>query len=422
MLLLLLVFLAYVSISIKVPVNMPSSNRPRKLLSGELSLRRTSSQVYGGYYTCFMVKLKAQDQDFLVMVDTGSTDTIFPSKTTNDYKVGPHITFPIDPNITTDYAAYGDGSFWHGYIIRESVFLSGTDVNATAPIVLMKNQSTNPLFISGNPQQGLLGLGFRELSTAQNSPYSVMDSWYESGALNKNEIGFHGCPYQREEESYIDFGNELTFKGCSNKSATINIPVMSYYNVDIQSIKVNNIKSKLPEDFQNTGYMYYSILDSCTSLITLPSSVVLDLQQAMLSSGGLSPRLTSSDSFKSWFDGEIALFLGSTYLDFDRLPDITIQLASNRTDYKDVSLTLGPRQYIQIDSDGYYEMMIVGSNDYYAILGLPIFSSYHIVLDRNNGSITFTSGCACEAAVDGYPKILVDGETIIGFRNTVRHN
>ena len=55
-------------------------------------------------------------------------------------------------------------------------------------------------------------------------------------------------------------------------------------------------------------------------------------------------------------------------------------------------------------------MFMVGDGGiHFSILGMPFFSTFHIILDRTNYEITFQPGCDCEASMDGYPKILVDG-------------
>lgn len=47
--------------------------------------------------------------------------------------------------------------------------------------------------------------------------------------------------------------------------------------------------------------------------------------------------------------------------------------------------------------------------DPYMILGLPYFSAFHIILDRENQEITFSPGCGCQTT-DKYPLILTDNQ------------
>lgn len=56
--------------------------------------------------------------------------------------------------------------------------------------------------------------------------------------------------------------------------------------------------------------------------------------------------------------------------------------------------------------------LIVGSDYTFGLLGLPIFSSYHIVTDYLANTITFQPGCGCESSLDEYPTVLIDNKPI----------
>lgn len=53
--------------------------------------------------------------------------------------------------------------------------------------------------------------------------------------------------------------------------------------------------------------------------------------------------------------------------------------------------------------------MVSSLVDSYSILGVPIFSAFHIVVDRNEGWIQFQLGCDCQNlfSTTGYPAIQV---------------
>jgi hypothetical protein len=312
-----------------------------------------------------------------MMLDTGSSDTVMGSSGLQ-YYTGPRISYTPTFTEEIQYAIYGDSSYWVGHVLNITVGLPGTNVSAISPIVLAINQSSIPVLLTGKPEQGLMGLGFAALSSTTNTPSTVMDAWFLSGALKKNEIAFHGCPYRKENQSWIDFGNDTPYLGCSNTTLSINLPVKSYFTLDLQSVFINGIKSILPSGFQPKSTTTYSIIDSCTSQIKLPNSTVFDLQKAMKVSGGLGSALLQSSNFQGWIGGEIAIKLNG-YVNFTKLPNVTFQIASGRSDYGYISLTLGPRQYIEIDSDGYCigklnidGMMIVVGDDIMSILGLPL--------------------------------------------------
>ncbi|KAH6582174.1 hypothetical protein BASA60_002081 [Batrachochytrium salamandrivorans] len=68
-------------------------------------------------------------------------------------------------------------------------------------------------------------------------------------------------------------------------------------------------------------------------------------------------------------------------------------------------ITLGPKQYIQPDDNGYYSMIIKPGGDLNAILGVPFFTNLNVVLDRDQGRVGFSLGCGCDTATDSYPTI-----------------
>jgi hypothetical protein len=54
----------------------------------------------------------------------------------------------------------------------------------------------------------------------------------------------------------------------------------------------------------------------------------------------------------------------------------------------------------------------------YALLGLPFFNAFHIVLDRTNYQIGFQPGCGCNSSLDQYPNIITDSSTGADVSNT----
>lgn len=78
-----------------------------------------------------------------------------------------------------------------------------------------------------------------------------------------------------------------------------------------------------------------------------------------------------------------------------KLPTITFEINANDPNKpgKTFKMTIGPRQYLQQDDQGFWKMQIGHGSDSYIVLGLPIFSAFHILLDRDKGSIGFSLGC-----------------------------
>jgi hypothetical protein len=349
---LVLILTAFTS-AIKFHAFIPQSNILR-LNPGVVGISKVAAPLRGGLYTCFTANLTIQNQNFVVMVDTGSTDTAIPSVGLNNYR-GPTLNYTVPQESTQYFAQYGDKSFWYGYVVRVPVGLSGTNLTSQAPIIYMARQSTEPVFSDGVGSQGLMGVAFSALSSAKEPPISLVDAWFESGRIPNNQIAFHGCPYSRQEDSYIDFGNETPYSKCGNATASIVMPIVSHYNVDIIQIKAGNNIIPLQPTFQpGSGIRKtYSILDSCTSLIRMPPNVVEAFHQQVLDSNAISGSFRLSQYFDGWLNAKWGLLNLASHINFDLLPTFTVTLASGKEDYANVTLVLGGRQYIEVDPDGY---------------------------------------------------------------------
>lgn len=312
-------------------------------------------------------------------------------------------------------SSYGDGSFWYGFPIQINIALNETTLSAMANVYLMTFQSTFPIFASGDPYQGLMGVAFDSLSQTPVPPVTVMDAWVESGIISDNHIAFHGCPYSLESSSWIDFGNETPYYGCNfNQSVSVLMPSKSYYNVDVLEIGVAGEKITLPGLFQDAGR--WSFIDSCTSNIMIPRVALTNLQETITKSGAISTFWMNSGYIPQWLNAQVLIPFLEKDIKWSLLPNISFTINTNADPISPstVTLTLGPRQYIQANKAGYYAFMVSSWADQYSILGLPFFSAYHIVVDRDNGRINFQLGCGCEFSTDGYPKISTSGYQMNG--------
>lgn len=331
----------------QVPANIRYQRLPKYVLGQSLDFSKQQANLTGGFTTCFGVTLTAQGHNFSTMVDTGSSDTTLPLLGINDY-VGPVLDIIISNDSQLESGSYGDKSFWNGYVVNITIGVANTNISGLAPVIAIAEQSTEPLFINNDPMNGLLGVAFSSLATPVMAANNLMDAWVEGGKVKRNQIAFHGCPYSRENQSWIDFGNETPFDKCGNVSATIKMPRKTYYTVDLYSVLINGEQTTLPATFQQKKD---SILDSCTSLIYLPLAIVEAFRDTLVSSDAFSYALTSSSYFPNWIVGKSSLKLGVADIDFSLLPNVTFVLASeNKTT---VSLVLGPRHYIQADAQGY---------------------------------------------------------------------
>ena len=178
-----------------------------------------------------------------------------------------------------------------------------------------------------------------------------MDAWFESGSLSRNEIAFHGCPYSSSSSSWVDFGNETPYTPCDGVSVTIGMPKVSYFNLNILDVAVGGVSVSLYSGWQQS---MYSILDSCTSMILVPTAALAMLQSDIIYSGGLSNRLQNSPDLQNWLDANVMLGLAESDIQWEMLPNISFTIDSTYTNsYSNITLVLGPRQYIQKESNGY---------------------------------------------------------------------
>ena len=97
-----------------------TDNLPHLNLGDPFFPIKTQSSVTGGHDSCLLLKLTAQSQDFLIRVDTGSSDTALPAKNLNSY-IGPAITYSAPSGQALVSSSYGDSSSWSGYQTRLTV-------------------------------------------------------------------------------------------------------------------------------------------------------------------------------------------------------------------------------------------------------------------------------------------------------------
>ncbi|KAI8918074.1 aspartic peptidase domain-containing protein [Entophlyctis helioformis] len=377
---------------------------------------KVSVRLQGGFLTCFMIDLVVKGETLRAMVDSGSTDTIVPLLGINNY-TGPTVNQrkPADSNITS--STFSDGSRWVGFGAKTTVSLAGTSVSAdNAPFIGVTSQSTDPLLFH-SPLEGLIGIAYDSLSSYKTSEgiQSVLGAWYLSGAMANDEIAFHGCPYSHVEDSYIDIGNTEPSTKC-NPTGQPNVwaasPVQDFYTVDIRAIYIDGKPIPLPAGFQDPRGSYpWSLVDSCTSAIFIPENVHTALISAIKASGGLPSEVASSSVVDSFLNAGVSLRPKNDF-DWAKMPTISFdfltEAAFKAGGHGTFRITLGPRQYLQRDVNGFYTFLALPNTQYdsdFVLFGVPLFTNLNIVLDRHRGRVGFSMGCGCDAAKQEYPSI-----------------
>jgi hypothetical protein len=183
---------------IYVNINPPNTFSPSIEDSGmsrSLSGRISSS---GNWLSCYSAKVTVATTDYIVKLDTGSSDFAIPGcKNLVGYS-GPSVSSRNCSNyfLANDLviAKYADNSSWTGYGRTLNVQLKGTNITALAPTFLIKDQSSRPFFIQDEENGGILGLAFKNLASYQPAwsrfPKTVFDAWVQHMKI-PNRISFH---------------------------------------------------------------------------------------------------------------------------------------------------------------------------------------------------------------------------------------
>ncbi|KAJ1339205.1 hypothetical protein BSLG_006343 [Batrachochytrium salamandrivorans] len=363
----------------RVPMFAP--NQPSHRGPDDSLRERIVVNAPGGFSSCYLINMEVQGTTFNVMVDSGSTDLTIPLAGLNNY-AGPTIDTPRPLGGRNLSGSYGDHSGWTGYGIQGSVLISGTNITANnTPIIAMFKQTTNPVFTSGTPSQGLLGIAYSALASYKVVPATAVDAWFSAGAIPKNEIAFRACPYGLSNQSYIDFGNTQPTYTCSSNGVPVvwaYSPVRSYFTLDIRSISINSSPISLPSTFQNvTGYRKWSLIDSCTSVLMVPSVVLSSLLDEIRSSGGIPSDLAASAHYSDFLNGRTGVIPRNAF-NWTKLPTVSFDITSDQmttagSKNATFRVTLGPKQYLQRNDNGYYVMIIRPGGDTSAILGILLY-------------------------------------------------
>ncbi|KAL0076938.1 secreted aspartyl protease [Phycomyces blakesleeanus] len=131
------------------------------------------------------IQVGTPPQDVIIDFDTGSSDLWFASTLcllcdTHKNKFNAFLSTSYKPSLKTWSISYGDGSFAGGNVGYDTVSVNGISVKEQA-IQLAKFES--PSF-KDSPVDGILGLGFRSLSSAFGSN-TVMDNMIEQHLIEK---------------------------------------------------------------------------------------------------------------------------------------------------------------------------------------------------------------------------------------------
>ncbi|KAI9355682.1 aspartic peptidase domain-containing protein, partial [Zopfochytrium polystomum] len=324
---------------------------------------------------------------FNAQIDSGSSDLVIPGSTLNNYSLS-QPTYDIKgktPVISGITQSFYDGTWWTGNFYQDVVSLDGP--RASAIFAVMTKQSSTPV-TNGEDSQGLMGIAFDSLAV---SPLTVVTAMVQSGSFKSDAIGFRGCPATSDSPSVIDWGNEEKNLTCTQNGAPLGwaaVGSKSYYNLNVKSVAVAGKDITLPTDWQTSDT---SIIDSCTTLLLLPSAVFDVFVAKIKATGELQAAGLSSTDVDDFLYSQAGLPMDVNY---SKLPEISFSLDGLNGEI--ITLILTGRGYIQGDGTGYFYFPVASQDTSNVVFGSIIYDSFYVVMDRGNGRVGFGPGCDCE--------------------------
>ncbi|EGF82009.1 hypothetical protein BATDEDRAFT_87177 [Batrachochytrium dendrobatidis JAM81] len=408
----LILFLLQEVAAIQIPLLYPSTSH---IQSNNRLSKRSPVELDGAVTKCFIMKLNVNGVDLNFIVDSGSSNSIVPLLGLNHYN-GPVLKYvPTTEDVLSD--SYFDGSFWKGVSFTATVSIPKTSISTTdAPVIGIYQQSTRSLVLNDQWNHGILGIAYPSLTHSKiTSGATIIDSFYTSGSIKKNEVAFELCSYELSKQSYIDIGNTGTVSKCGTDGSPVvwvETPILNFLTVNIKSIWINHQKVQLPSTFQynpSGGITLFSFIDTCAAKILLPRILVMELVNEMIKSRAFQPR-PNLQELKLFYFQDYTMKLKEFTIDWKKLPTISFLMSTGTAALQKnpssiVNITLGPKDYLQKAGPKEYVFAVGIGSDQNAILGISFMTRLRIVLDRKNGLVGFGPGCGCEATTDGYPVI-----------------
>ncbi|KAJ8324242.1 hypothetical protein O5D80_007437 [Batrachochytrium dendrobatidis] len=349
---------AAVRVSLDSPVGITSQSNSR------LS-KRSPVQLDGDITKCYTMKFNLYGVDLGLLVDSTMSDTIVPLPSSRNSLGSNILGITSGKLVTIKYK----GKEYRGFSSTAAVTIPGTAIiDINLPVVAVKKQS--PDLVGINPEfDGVFGFGHPYLLN-RHSRITAMDVLYTNNVIPNNEVSIQLCQYGMRSKSFINIGNtEITAK-CGtdgNSVAWVNSPSNDHHTVNIKSILVNGKRVDLPAEFQKKvehGHILYSIVETCSTFMYFPQTVVTALVNAIVDSGAIIVKKTKSERKHKLSPKEIDdifwklhLMLESGFhIDWKNLPTFTIVMyaqtpVTDENSNSVVAIKLGPRDYLQkVDS------------------------------------------------------------------------
>ena len=340
----------------------------------------------GSYYTA---NVSIGSQMFVLDIDTGSTTTgVAASGCTTCANVG--ITDLYSPGSTATTAnravhtSYGDGSTWSGTIYTDQVGLGHGTPNVSLNFGAISTQTN---FFHDASHEGILGLGTPQLLEPGTTSYFAA----EATAGVTPELAFELC----DDHGTMWVGDYDPFAA----SGTVQYTSMQqsgqapFYGVAPSDMGIGGVSL----GFDNSTFQT-PIVDTGTSLIYLPSTVITALTASVSASPGfqaLFPNQTLSATDNS---GCVMAKVGTLYSDVNAmLPklSLTFPTADNTSTFT-VNLNAA-ESYLALGGNEMYCLDIFDDSANGPIFGDAMLRGMVTVIDVANSQVGFAPDQGCTA-------------------------
>lgn len=308
------------------------------------------------YYATFQVGTPGQDISFIL--DTGSSWTWVPStgcdchNLTNTFNKNLSSTYIGSGNLT--YLLYGQG-YVEGELFKDTISLGGLDVQNQEMVLAYKNMD-----LEGLASDGLLGLGFKELS---DGVPTVIDNMFNQGTIQERVFSLYLNNFNYDNI----YDSALTIGGYDAKYA--DGPGVTIKSLDLVGFWLNIIDSVSFAGNKSTDRAY-AILDIGTSFLYGP-----DYEVDMILN-------TINNTSTCQYDEDGYFYCDCDYDNLDIFPSIEFVIENN-------TFTISPYSYMLYDNETnnicYVFIDYTGAT--YWLLGQVFFREYYSVYDMDNYTV-----------------------------------
>ncbi|WWC72882.1 uncharacterized protein I206_106846 [Kwoniella pini CBS 10737] len=244
------------------------------------------------------VSIGTPAQDFLLIMDTGSSDLWVAGSSCQSSSCTGVSTF--NSGDSTSYAtsnaafniSYGSGDA-DGYLATDSVSLAGFTVTGQTFAVVT---STTAQLISA-PLSGLMGLAWKSIAASGATPF--WQALAASGSWTDSEMGFYLARYRGDNyaSSVESEGGQLTLGGTNTSTYTgainyisIDSDDLDYWRIPAQAVTVQGSQVSI-------GNSPSAAIDTGTTLIGVPTTVA----QAIYAQIPNSAALPASSGYEGYY-------------------------------------------------------------------------------------------------------------------------